>query len=561
MKKTSLGVLGVLVTLSQAPTWSQGALAPAAPIRLSQFKLDGVTSIGISGQTIETGAIFRGLVRSGGGTQYKLAIEIKPIGTAFTNTPTAESALTNYGTTADVTVPLWKTKHHWQAWGIDNNRVGQVAKFPTSGPNAENQSDIEAAYAGTIYYVSAAGNDATGTPDDPTKPYRSPLGAGAGAYSHIPADTTRGAGDHIIQFMDSSTYGQVNMTPKTTDATHRIVLRAAAGTMPTMDADSTADGSLGGMVDNLTLRILPDNVVVQGLHFTNTNIDTTVRSVWDGQPSPYRGEPMEVMVRLEGSNSVVDSCFFDGNGRTPTTYDVWLAICNTATNNVISRNRLDHSGGKAQVYVSASCGGGTPGAQIIRNNVFSRFGQPPVHSGNSGALNFGSAVGTRGGNNSIVENNTFWNNGGAAFGILNTNGSALTIRNNIFSAITGDIRGYAVGHSGQGESSGIVYDSVMFGNTRDTSLDSGWTLSTYYTDDPHFVDTSATPPDLHVQSLKGSRRNNTSTWTVDAHCSVAIDKAPATFAFNLEPLPNGGRRNLGAYGNTPEASKSCIPVR
>lgn len=563
MKKTSLGVLAMLLTLSQALTWSQGALAPAIPTRLSQFKLDGATSIGVSGQTSETGAIFRGLVSSGSGTQYKLAIEMKPIGTPFTNTPTAVSALTNYGTTAEVTAPLWKTKHHWQAWGIDNNGVGQAARFPTSMPNAESASDIEAVYAGTIYYVAVGGNDATGTPDDPAKPYRSPLGAGAGAYSDIPTDITRGVGDHIIQFMDSSTYGQLNMTPKTTDARHRIILRAAAGTTPTMDADSRADGSLGGVDDNLTLRILADNVVVKGLHFRNTNLDPMARidpSVCrdTGQRIDLCVDPMEVMVRLEGSNCVVDGCFFDGNGRTPTYRDLWFVICKTASNNVISGNRFDYSGGKAQLYLTASCaGGGSPGAHIIRNNVFSRFGQPAVHPGNSGAINFGGAIRTYAGNNSIVENNTFWNNGGAAFGILDTNSSALTIRNNIFSAITGDIRGYAVSRSGGGESSGIVYNSVMFGNTRNTSLGNGWTLSTYYTDDPFFVDTGATPPDLHVESTGGSRRNNSTAWTIDSRCSVAIDKASATESHDLELSPNGGRRNLGAYGNTPEASKSC----
>ncbi len=537
------------------------ASAPSAPTGLSQFKLDGVTPIGVGGRTDETGAILKGMVSSGTGTHYRLAVEIKPLGLAFTSTPTAVSTLTDYGTIAEITVPLWKTAHHWQAWGIHENGAGRAASFPSSPRNAENATDIEATYAGTMYYVSATGNDTTGTPDDPTRPYRSPLGAGAGAYSDIPSDITRGSGDHIIQFMDSFTYGQVNMTSKTTDATHRIILRAGAGTRPTMDADSRADGSLGDVKDNLPLRILPDYVVVQGLHFTNTNIDTTVRSRGNGQPG-YRAEPMEVMVRVEGSHTVIDGSFFDGNGRTPTAYDAWLAVCNTATHNLISGNRFDHSGGKAQLYVTASCGEGSPGAQTIRNNVFSRFGQPPAHPGNSGAINFGGAIGTLAGNNSIVENNTFWNNGGAAFGILNTNTSAISVRNNIFSGITGDSRGYAVGHSRTGKSSGTVYNSIMVGNTRNTSLDSGWTLSTYYVADPFFVDTGATPPDLHVQSRTGSRRNNTSAWTIDANCSMAIDHALASSTFDREPLPNGGRRNIGAYGNTPEASKSCrTPAR
>jgi len=62
-----------------------------------------------------------------------------------------------------------------------------------------------ATYAATTYYVSAAGNDATGTPKDPAKPYRSPRGA----YSDIPADITRGTGDHVIQLMDGTVYGQL----------------------------------------------------------------------------------------------------------------------------------------------------------------------------------------------------------------------------------------------------------------------------------------------------------------------------------------------------------------
>jgi hypothetical protein len=205
---------------------------------------------------------------------------------------------------------------------------------------------------------------------------------------------------------------------------------------------------------------------------------------------------------------------------------------------------------------------------IVRNNVFSRFSQS-LPTGIGAALNFGGASGSLAGDGSIVENNTFWNNGGAHYGLLDTNGSTLTVRNNIFSAITG--AGVAAvgchpkpGTLGRGASSGTVYDSVMFGNTNNVEAGcagAGWTMSTYYTDSPYFVNPSATPPDLHVESSTGSRRNNTSTWVIDAHCSVAIDKAPATFAFDREPSPNGGRRNLGAYGNTPEASKSCIPVR
>lgn len=47
------------------------------------------------------------------------------------------------------------------------------------------------------------------------------------------------------------------------------------------------------------------------------------------------------------------------------------------------------------------------------------------------------------------------------------------------------------------------------------------------------------------------------TWVLDSEHSPAIDAADPAAPFNLEPAPNGGRANLGAYGNTEQASKSA----
>ena len=345
--------------------------------------------------------------------------------------------------------------------------------------------------------------------------------------------------------MDGTVYGQLTMTPKVTDAKHRIILRAGDGATPVMDAHSIADGSPGKAVNNPALRIQPSYVVVQGLRFNNTSPDPSVQA-------------HEVMIRLDGSNVVIDNNYFDGNGRSPTIRDIFLLVCNTSADNVISGNRFDFSGGKSLIHVSASCGGGSPGRQVIRNNALSRFGNNPQPI--CAAINFGGSSGSLAGNNSIVENNTVFDNGGGCYGLLNTNGSALTVRNNIFSKITG--HRFAVGCSGvNGSSAGIAYNSVMFGNTNNVETvcagGGGWALTTYYSEDPYFVNPGATPPDLHVESPTGSRRNGTAEWVTDRRCSVAIDKAAPSDAFELEPPPNGGRRNLGAYGNTPEASKTC----
>lgn len=67
-----------------------------------------------------------------------------------------------------------------------------------------------------------------------------------------------------------------------------------------------------------------------------------------------------------------------------------------------------------------------------------------------------------------------------------------------------------------------------------------------------FVDEATN--DYHEKSTGGHFRNGA--WVADSVSSPAIDKAdPAASAAN-EPTPNGARANLGAFGQTVEASKS-----
>ena len=78
--------------------------------------------------------------------------------------------------------------------------------------------------------------------------------------------------------------------------------------------------------------------------------------------------------------------------------------------------------------------------------------------------------------------------------------------------------------------------------------------------------------DFHEQSLYGSYHGGslapildgatglpvavTPTLTADASQSPAIDRGDDTFAYANEPTPNGGFVNIGAFGNTAQASKS-----
>ncbi len=81
--------------------------------------------------------------------------------------------------------------------------------------------------------------------------------------------------------------------------------------------------------------------------------------------------------------------------------------------------------------------------------------------------------------------------------------------------------------------------------------------------DPLFVDT--TNSDYHIMSVEGSYHSGAwppitetgGTWTADAQNSPALDAGDPAFDYSLEPQ-GGTAINAGAYGNTPQASKSAI---
>jgi hypothetical protein len=53
--------------------------------------------------------------------------------------------------------------------------------------------------------------------------------------------------------------------------------------------------------------------------------------------------------------------------------------------------------------------------------------------------------------------------------------------------------------------------------------------------------------------------HNVAGWTSDGrHLSPCIDAGDPGYDYTLEPEPNGDRINMGAYGNTPQASKSTM---
>jgi hypothetical protein len=82
---------------------------------------------------------------------------------------------------------------------------------------------------------------------------------------------------------------------------------------------------------------------------------------------------------------------------------------------------------------------------------------------------------------------------------------------------------------------GYIYDN----NTRWNNIDDFWILGDY-----------------HLKSHAGRWDPNNQTWVQEDVTSPCIDAGDPASPIGLEPFPNGGIVNMGAYGGTAEASKS-----
>ncbi len=146
------------------------------------------------------------------------------------------------------------------------------------------------------------------------------------------------------------------------------------------------------------------------------------------------------------------------------------------------------------------------------------------------AANQGSGLVVAGGD-AIVANCTFADN--TEFGIINA--GTLTARNSI----------------AWGNASGGI---AIYGSSTLTYTDSQEPLAGLgnLSQDPLFV--NPVGGDYHEKSTAGAYFNGL--WNVFAQMSPCIDAGDPGSSFSQEPKPNGKRVNLGAYGNTPQASLS-----
>src|SRR5205814_9371229 len=130
---------------------------PAGPDALAQLTSDGVV-IDPGGSVNQPSVVLRGTVSDPDvGDTLRLQVEARPVGTAFTDTPTAVSDRVSSGQRASVTLTglADNTAYHWRARTLD--QTGRSGGWVPFGGNAETAADFSTAIPGPPLAPTALG--------------------------------------------------------------------------------------------------------------------------------------------------------------------------------------------------------------------------------------------------------------------------------------------------------------------------------------------------------------------------------------------------------------------
>jgi hypothetical protein len=102
---------------------------------LKQLSSDGVTIINEGASVTGNTVVFQGTLVGAANNSAQLQVEVQPVGTAFTGTPTATSVFSSTWGIVSVSVPnLSSGQYHWQARVVDSqNNASDWQEFGTAG--------------------------------------------------------------------------------------------------------------------------------------------------------------------------------------------------------------------------------------------------------------------------------------------------------------------------------------------------------------------------------------------------------------------------------------------
>ncbi len=336
----------------------------------------------------------------------------------------------------------------------------------------------------------------------------------------------------VIELRDSGVYREkvlIDATKVTgTSASKRFALRAGSGQTPAIDY-SVGDVSYvvrvanvaGVTLDGLEIRnaVSDGTNYGKGVSLTRAN-DAIIRGcdIHDGDDGLYAGDASDGTDTT--NNLLVEDTRIHHNRRLGVTV-------NGGTNMMFRRDRI---------YRNRERGIGiqSPGTAVLENDVIAHHGNLHLYAS--------SAV--------TVRNVTFSD---APTGLYADPGAVITARNNIF-------HNHATGATRSGSGTITLDYNAWSDNTADVN---GPVKGANEVDaDPLFVD--AANDDFHVHSEHGHVTNAAPTTFVNSTAgegtSPCIDAGDPADAFDQETTHNGGRINIGAYGDTAEASRSPCPL-
>ncbi|HEX9485986.1 MAG TPA: hypothetical protein VF976_02885, partial [Gemmatimonadales bacterium] len=130
---------------------------PNAPTSLTQFQSDGSTTIPAGGIATALSVILHaGVTDPNPGDQLRLEVEVKPVGTAFTNAASGSGPAVANGAVASAAVAGLSdnTPYHWQARTVD--QTGLASPWVSFGGNSETATDfrVMVAAAGKVALVT-----------------------------------------------------------------------------------------------------------------------------------------------------------------------------------------------------------------------------------------------------------------------------------------------------------------------------------------------------------------------------------------------------------------------
>lgn len=210
----------------------------------------------------------------------------------------------------------------------------------------------------------------------------------------------------------------------------------------------------------------------------------------------------------------------------------------------------------------------------INHNVIFRSGDKGVSIGerssptikNNLFVGCSFGLGIKDSSTPLAENNTFYGNrlAIAAYEAIEGYGPGKgSLRNNIvWGSLEGDVQ--LVPTPADSEFTQFAYNCIQSGQsfnpndgTTTAITGDGNTSAEDGCEDPMFVNPDdAENPDFHLQSTAGHFDEASGEWVEDESTSPCIDAGDPDSAFDDEPDPNGGRVDLGCFGNHEEASHS-----